>query len=164
MSELPLSTLCIMQRMKTIVGIDPGKKGAICAILPEGGIAFWDTYEISILNAMGPSIVGIERQVALPRQKGSGTTMMNYGVLLGHLMAYNIKYTEIRPHDWYKHFGIKSGMDTNQRKTATSELMLDIYPEIKDRIYGPRGGLLDGRTDALAIAHYTSVTLFESGG
>ena len=36
----------------------------------------------------------------------------------------------------------------------TAEIMSELYPEHKHLLYGPRGGLLDGRSDALAIAHF----------
>jgi len=136
------------------IGIDPGDTGSIC-YLGSMNIIFTDTSEIADIGDMEPiQGLGIEKQTALARQKGAGKTMMNYGILLGHLQAYDLEYDEIRPHEWYQFYGMKSGLEYKVRKKTTAAMMEELYPDSKHLFYGPRGGLLDGRTDTLAIAHY----------
>ena len=51
---------------------------------------------------------------------------------------------------WQKYIGVTAkGKDI---KKQISEIALKLYPTAN--IYGKRGGLLDGRSDALMIAHY----------
>ena len=103
--------------------------------------------------------MGIEKQVALPRQKGAGKTMQNYGIFLGYLEAYQLRYTEIRAQDWQRYLKIPAGLEYKERKRLIASKITEIYPHCETSFYGPKGGLLDGRTDALAIAHYTTMVL-----
>ena len=148
-----------------VIGIDPGKTGAICFLHYARGhettAMFSPISEMGILEELGygAGIAGIEIQVAMPRQKGAGLTMKNYGILLGLLMAFRVSHTEIRSQDWYKFYGIRAGMEYKARKKETARIMSELYPGSVKDFYGPKGGLLDGRTDALAIAHYTKEVL-----
>ena len=80
--------------------------------------------------------------------------MKNYGILLGKLDAYGLNFKEIHSTQWYRRYKIPSGLKTKDRKQMTAAIMSELYPEVKPMLYGPRGGLLDGRSDALAIAHH----------
>ena len=56
----------------------------------------------------------------------------------------------VTPKIWQKYIGITAkGKDI---KKQISEIAIKLYPTAN--IYGKRGGLLDGRSDALMIAHY----------
>lgn len=58
----------------------------------------------------------------------------------------------VTPKTWQKYLGVtKKG---KLIKKEVGELIQKLYP--KANIKGPRGGLLDGRADALAIAHFAS--------
>ena len=102
--------------------------------------------------------VAIERQVALPRQKGAGKTMYEFGRLVGYIDAYGLSMTIVRPQEWYRLYKIPSGMEYKQRKHRTAEIVSELYPQSTELFYGPRGGLIDGRTDALAIDHWLETT------
>jgi len=143
----------------TFVGIDPGLSGSVCVLGTENtDIGFYGTDQLDFLEYLdGESFnlsVGVETQTYSPRQRGAGTNMFNYGVLIGHLQAYGLKYEKIAPRTWYKFYRISSGLAYSERKKTTAAIMGELYPEHKHLLYGPRGGLLDGRSDALAIAHF----------
>lgn len=138
------------------VGIDPGLTGAICVL--EYGVPNFVQIEDLAALVIEERIIGIETQTYSPRQKGAGTNMKNYGIQLGHLQAYSLEYQEISPLTWYKTFKIKSGMEYKERKKLTATKVGSLYPLATPLFYGPKGGLLDGRTDALAVAHHMKVT------
>ena len=54
----------------------------------------------------------------------------------------------IQPQTWQKHINT----DSNRGKKAIADSLLSLYPSAD--LYGPRGGLKDGRSDALGIANY----------
>ena len=81
--------------------------------------------------------------------------MINYGRLLEIAESAGVCINIITPQQWYKFFRIKGGMGYTERKTNTAKI-LELYLPEKEiaKLYGPRGGLLDGRSDAAAIAIY----------
>lgn len=58
------------------------------------------------------------------------------------------------PRDWQAETGVVIPPKTKSkdRKRIIADRALELYPMAD--IYGPRGGLLDGRSDALMLAHY----------
>jgi len=143
------------------IGIDPGLKGSIC-VMDDSGVGFYKIEELKLVlteYATHFYKVAIEMQNLRPNQAGMGKMMKNYGILLGLMQAFNSDYKEIQSKAWYKHFGIKANLSSDDRKRVTSSLMADRYPQIRSQLYGPRGGLLDGKSDALAIATYLKETL-----
>ena len=63
----------------------------------------------------------------------------------------------VNPKEWQKFIGVPA---KKKGQVRTSAQLKKIIAEIAERLYpgceirGPRGGLLDGRSDALMIAHY----------
>jgi len=144
----------------THIGIDPGLSGAICC-LSEGEVQFYEIgglVEVMQRYMVGPKSVAIERQGVRPGQAGMGKMMKNYGRLLGIMEAFSVVPTEVQARVWYKHYGIEAGLTVKNRKNKTAQLMLARYPLLESEFYGPRGGLIDGRTDALAIANWLMET------
>jgi len=139
-----------------VIGVDPGINGAIC-VLDTNELYFLETRELTLLSFYMGVPIAVEKQVALPRQKGANKTAFEYGRLVGHIEAYGLNLTIVRPQEWYKIYSIPAGMKYSDRKKLTAEKMIQIYPECEKQLYGPRGGLLDGRSDALAIAHWLSL-------
>lgn len=138
--------------MRTIIGIDPGLSGALCILRASGDITFYTWEDIFDLT-YDPCPVFIESQVASPRQKGAGTTMKNYGKLLGFFKGINgVWPTEVKPSVWYKYYKTPAGLKDRDRKEWTALNMTMMYPNAE--LMGPRGGLKDGCSDALAIANY----------
>jgi len=143
---------------KNVVGIDPGLKGGIC-ILDEGcDPVFLDPEDVNLLQFYSDHLIAVEKQVAMPRQKGANKTAFEYGRLIGRLESYGLNLTIVRPQEWYKIYSIPAGMKYSDRKKVTAEKMIELYPKTEKQLYGPRGGLLDGRSDALAIAHWAKTT------
>ena len=66
------------------------------------------------------------------------------------------KTTQIPIKTWKK--GTSPGIKKTALKKAVEQRCLELYPYVKDKLYGPKGGLLDGRSDSLMIAHYARLT------
>ena len=63
-----------------------------------------------------------------------------------------------RPKSWQKRLGatvsIKytGAVRTKKQKQKVAEVVTQHYPHISPELYGPKGGLKDGRSDSLALA------------
>lgn len=95
------------------IGIDPGKKGALAIIHPDGttsAIPFSeDGYKTKIgLLRYEDCFCIMERVSAMP---GQGVTSMfnfgqNFGYIRGLLEANNVPYELVLPQKWKRHFGV----------------------------------------------------------
>lgn len=154
-----------MSVKKVFVGIDPGSKGAICFLDPTSMTPTFVDLSLPI-----PQIVTgiksyidsqpsgtvysavIEQVASLPRV--SAKSNFNFGYNVGGinwlLMSLGIPLDGVRPKKWQAFVGIKPNSTTIKKDVAA--YVERQYPAAS--IYGPRGGLLDGRSDALAISHY----------
>lgn len=70
-----------------------------------------------------------------------------FGELNGMLQTLGLGYSLLRPKEWQKIVAIK---DTTSKQGIHATIST-IYP--KAPLKGPKGGILDGRCDALGIAH-----------
>lgn len=158
--------------MAAYLGIDPGAKGALC-ILDSNSKQLWfmNTPGIDItpravydwildLNLITPiKRIAIEDVHAIyGTSAGSNFKFgMNTGMLHGIIGATGFGYELVTPKVWQKGCGVrfKKGMKAPDKKRAVASLALQLYPSAL--LYGPQGGLLDGRADALCIAHYLSI-------
>lgn len=151
--------------MKYWIAIDPGASGAICALNEDGDIIFQDfkTSELKgyiswirdiIKTHNNPSMIAIEKVRAMPGQGVSSMLSLGrrVGELEGMLQTLNLGYVEVRPQEWQKACGVKP----KSGKKGIYDTISKIYPNAK--LLGPQGGLLDGRSDALGIAHYLRKT------
>jgi len=163
--------------MDVFVGIDPGKKGAICFLSEENKtlIIDWpktdnvsdmiDTIERSYEDttchgemetysfANNVTLAVLEKVSAMPKQ---GVTSVfsfgqNYGMWLAICAFYSWPTQLITPVQWRK--GIITPKDGSTTKIANYNVASRLYPHIKSELNGKRGGLLDGRVDALLMAH-----------
>jgi crossover junction endodeoxyribonuclease RuvC len=149
--------------MKSWIGIDVGKKGSLCRLYEDGAaffvgfnLASYIGYLESIYQAKLPlpTMIAVESVSAMPGQGVS--SMFSFGQRLGELegmlQTLHIGYELVRPQAWQKSCQIpaKSG------KQGTFEVMSKLYPLAE--LTGPKGGILDGRCDALGIAHYLRKT------
>lgn len=137
----------------TVIGIDPGKTGGV-AVITDREPTLYPMEMCKQVLQMIPGVVYIEKQTALSGQRGVAQTMQAYGEIIGYAEATGHTVKIITPQEWYRYFGTKAGMPKKQRKEDTAEKMKNLYPSVSHSLYGPRGGLLDGLSDALAIAHY----------
>lgn len=159
-----------MTQRQLFIGIDPGAKGAICLLEP-----------IEKLMAFCPTDLPIRKQVDwlnMTKEEGnvrfvciedvhslhgmSAKSNFNFGRNL-QLLHDAIDMAElpkdlVQPKKWQKNVGVKSGLKGKEIKLAVAELCTNLYPRSATEIYGPKGGLLDGRSDALMIAHHCYLT------
>ena len=140
------------------IGIDPGSKGAMCILSNDNSVYFVDYKDIGIklykeeLSTSSESIlhVGVEKVNAMPGQgvKSMFTFGHKLGEIEGLLTGLGIGYQLVRPQEWQRACGIK----LKSGKKGIYEVMSKIYPNAS--LLGTRNGIIDGRCDALGIAHY----------
>ena len=157
-----------MSKKKAYIGIDPGASGALCLLIPrEKHIEFVDTKEsIKISDWLNELSVAYDVMIILIEDVHSihGTSAksnFNFGRNLGKLEALmevsEIGFDRILPRAWQSKCNIKvpQGITGNARKKLlkknTATKCKELYPNAD--IYGPKGGLLDGKSDSLMIAH-----------
>ena len=78
----------------------------------------------------------------------------NTGLVTGVVQASGISLDKVAPKKWQKFIGVKSKGKLIKKEVAT--ICERLYPNASIR--GPRGGLLDGKSDSLCIAHYAALT------
>ena len=141
--------------MKTYIGIDPGKSGAL-ALLTEDGqctvVPFQESAYTAILRAAsGPSSVCcLEKVGAMPGQ--GVVSMFNFGHNLGYieglLQAFDIPYQLVPPQTWKKEFCVTSD------KNTSIEVCRKLFPHVcllpTSRSRKPS----DGMAEAMLLAEY----------
>lgn len=151
--------------MKTIyIGIDPGAKGAISFLdYKNETINFLDFDKVGIrgyaanlshLNNEGYTLhIYLEQVHAMPNQGVSSMFSFGqrYGELQGMLQTLNLDYNFVRPHEWQRIIGVESKSGKQGIYNVVSH-----YAE-PSTLKGPKGGIKDGRCDALGIALYAKL-------
>lgn len=157
-----------------VLGIDPGNKGALCLLrsfsdkAPE--IHFMDAgKDVWVIQDWLLEAVTVPIRMAMIEDVHSLGTMSaksnfsfggNVAKLdtLLQLQRNHFGLDKVQPKLWQKTVGISvpaqfKGTERAKRlKQATAEQCTRLYPNCE--IHGPKGGLMDGRSDALMIAHY----------
>jgi hypothetical protein len=145
-----------------VCGIDPGNNGALCVLDSQdlGHPSFMDfnkktKYEIAIwLNNRGVEIFWIEDVKSIFGM--SARSNFGFGKSLGiaHTIAELISKDKfarvVTPKVWQKYIGVS--VKGKEIKKQVAQIGQSIYPGAI--VHGSKGGLLDGRSDALMIAHY----------
>lgn len=158
----------------TFFGIDPGFTGAIAWIdelgedmgvvdLPVVQVKKLRQFDLIALNGLiyhkiscrpGNLVVGLEMPTTRPKEGaekckrfGQGIGMLQMG-----LTAHLIPFREIPPNLWKGRLGLP-GKDKPGANKACAQHLVTFYPQTEHLVYGPRGGIKDGRMDALLIAH-----------
>ncbi|WP_169777742.1 hypothetical protein [Campylobacter curvus] len=139
----------------TIIGIDPGSKGALCVLKNNKIEQFVDFNKVSLkgyieaLKNFKPDMVILESVHSMPKQ--GVKSMFSFGQRLGEcegiLQALEIPYQMITPNNWQRLCLIPTKSD---KKTIAS-ILLKLYPNAE--LFSVRGALVDGRSDALGLAH-----------
>lgn len=156
-------------RPQAFIGIDPGSKGCLCMIVPERNIVrFVDTTElpVSIMASLKQvalsyflAPVMIEDVHALPGSAAKSTFSFgfNVGMITTIVDCAAMPRDKVPPKEWQKTIGIsaKKGRTQIQLKKEVAEKAIELYPNAT--LHGPKGGLIDGRSDALMIAHYCRI-------
>lgn len=162
-----------------VIGIDPGSSGAYCLLLPKSHQVFFrptsekplDTFKWlkHVQENYHLAICMIEEVSAI--QGSAAKATFNFG---GNVRQVNIipeiaqiPIDKVRPKAWQKFVGLvvpqnlSGSVNASKRKTYIKKEVASIasrlYPTAS--LYGPKGGLLDGRSDALMIAHFAARTL-----
>jgi Holliday junction resolvasome RuvABC endonuclease subunit len=140
--------------MRTVIGIDPGKNGAIAWIqdgkpcvekMPETLRDLWEVFT-SILGGMDypESVFAYLEQVHSSPQMGVKSAF-TFGQGMGHLemalTAAGIPFARVRPQAWQKAMGCLTGGDKNTTKRRAQEL----FPSLQ---------ITHAVADALLIAEY----------
>ena len=162
-----------------VVGVDPGNKGAFCLLIPETKqIMFRETtlpalelymWFTAILHEFNLAICMIEKVHAIPGSTAKATFSFGANVERVTIIPEiaEVSVDRVQPKAWQKFIGLvmpqnMTGPDNaskrkNYIKKEVATIATRLYP--KAEIRGPKGGLLDGRSDALMIAHYAARTL-----
>ncbi len=153
-------------------GIDPGFTGAI-AFCDAGGV-HWDVWDMpvdpalkrnelhytgifNILGGMGDCGIALEYNTTRPDNEPERAYRfgMQTGAIAALLSVLHPDWQRLSPVTWKGKFGLP-GKD----KDPQSEAALDFWrglghpPGTTNLVFGPRGGLLDGRLDACLICEY----------
>ena len=139
------------------IGIDPGAKGSMC-LIGNGKVVFKDFDLKEYSNTLKAFLdtddtelmVAIEKVHAMPGQGVSSSFSFGQrlGELEGMLTALQIPYELVAPKEWQKACGIPAKSD----KKSIASVIQKLYPTAE--LYGNKGGLRDGRSDALGLAHF----------
>ena len=143
--------------MKTYIGIDPGKSGAMAIIHALGNVEVipFDAVNYSLALARVrsgayPVTCCVEKVSAMP---GQGVVSMfnfghNLGVIEGLLRGYGIPYQLVPPQTWKKEFSLSSD------KNKSIEVCQKLFPKVSllatERSRKPS----DGIAEAVLIAEY----------
>lgn len=151
---------------KAAIGIDPGVNGAIALITDSGEIVVHDMpapthlfHLLQIWTACWPvGLVALEKVHIMPRDsKRSGASFMRHvGAIQALLQMISPPWVEVLPQKWAK--GLLRAKRTPRDKPSV-EVVQRLYPQVP--LAGPRGGIKDGRADAVLIARWA---LKELGG
>lgn len=143
--------------MKIIVGVDPGKTGAVTVLKPSGALTInkmpttpKDIYllfkSIKVSHKDQQIVVYLEGIFAT-RVVGSSRAL-NFGKNHGHLemaiLVLGFEYKDVRPQDWQKELGCLSSGDKNITKRKAQAL----FPELH---------LTHDTADSILIARYGQI-------
>lgn len=151
------------------VGIDPGSQGAICLLNPLVGKAWFidlkeddhTIYETLLRARVNMTRCALEDVHSLYGM--SAKSNFNFGRHIGRIQTIlkilDMPFELVQPKKWQKVCGIPPRRELPEGQDLKEYIALEagrLYPDAE--LYGPRGGLKDGRSDALMIAHYIRLT------
>ena len=151
-----------------IAGIDPGANGAIAVLDSENPDSvelldlkkntIFDTYywlkdELGLQNKDKTAEIWVEDIHSMYGM--SAKSNFGFGRNLGTILAITellkgIPPKTVTPKVWQKYIGVTAKGKAIKKQVA--KIAQGLYPTAE--LHGKRGGLLDGRSDALMIAHY----------
>ncbi len=167
------------RRKLAVVGVDPGAKGALCLLVPDTKqIAFKPTtaparelYEwfLHIEDEFNLGVCMVEKVHAI--HGAAAKTTFAFGASVERVLVIpevaEVSVNRVQPKTWQKFIGLTIPTNLAGKENAAKRakhikhqvaaIATKLYP--KADIRGPKGGLLDGRSDALMIAHYAARTI-----
>ena len=161
-----------------VLGIDSGENGALAFVNENGKLLncydmpFIKDFPIKHVNVFmlfelisktKPDYIYLE-EVAGIRGKSTMQTVFVQGghyhpigcAVCEYLVSQRMnadRFHLVKPQQWKKALGVIGG-DEKNKKSKTIELIKKVYPDQQSMYTGVRGGIKDGRTDAIAIALY----------
>ncbi len=155
--------------MTAILGIDPGGTGALCLLDGDTeNVFFLDMPPIRTTSVrdgylwIKEALFMFDPQVYLEDVHSiygaSAKSNFGFGKSVGKIQTMldciGVDYELIQPKKWQKIVNAptrKFLCGQMDLKTAMADMAQALYP--KAELHGPKGGLKDGRSDALLIAH-----------
>lgn len=140
--------------MSIYMGIDPGKKGGIAIIRPDGS---YNTEPLTELNLRQAALIFGENTKAVVESvhamPGQGVTSMfnfgkGFGYILGVLETCGVTYELVPPQKWKKEFSI--GQDKSQSITVCKRLFPGVNLKATERCRNEH----DGMAEALLLAEF----------
>jgi hypothetical protein len=154
---------------KIVISCDPGVSGYICIIRVADRAVNFIPNDLPVYNLSQELLrykdqydilaIGIEKVHAIPGASAGSSFKFgyNFGVVSSLLGTLGSPLYEITPKKWQSFIGLSipaslKGLPRRKRiKKGVAEIATKLYP--KTNVYGIRGGLIDGKSDSLAIAH-----------
>ena len=145
-----------------LCGIDPGNKGAMCVLDTSDltRISFLDLHKHSIYDATlwlyNHQVDAIWIEDVKSFFGMSAKSNFGFGRSVGVVATISQIVTKghvpelVAPKKWQKYIGVTT--KGKAIKTNVAQIAVSLYPMAD--IHGPKGGLIDGRSDSLMIAHY----------
>jgi len=157
--------------MAVYLGVDPGAQGCLCFLdRSKNIILFLDTPGVGFspselrqgileIHQSDPiQMIGIEDVHAIHGTSSGSNFQFGYnvGLLHGILRTTGIGLDLVTPKVWQKSAGVPSiGLTGKAHKRSIAETAIRLYPQAN--LFGPKGGLLDGKADSLLIAHHLAI-------
>ena len=145
-----------------ISGIDPGANGAIAVLDSENpdSVSLLDLKTVSIYDATtwlhnkkinNIWLESVHSLYGMSAKSNFGFGR-NFGIALAiaNLGTSGSDVQQVTPKVWQKYIGVT--VKGKAIKQEVAKIAASLYPNAT--LYGKKGGLLDGRSDALMIAHY----------
>jgi hypothetical protein len=145
-----------------IAGIDPGTNGAIAVLDSENpdSVALLDLKKVSIyqaavwLHTQQVNAIWLESVHSLygMSAKSNFGFGRNFGIAfaIAKMGTSDGRVQQVTPKVWQKYIGVT--VKGKGIKQEVCNIAQGLYPNAL--LHGPKGGLLDGRSDALMIAYY----------
>lgn len=155
------------ENSRRYVGIDPGHDGAV-AIIQDGQVRIVDMpdsfRELRDLFIDQPEESFCVYEKAYLDSSQGGKSNRTYFIGIGKIEAAledtfspgNVK--EVSPMSWKKMFRLNAARGERktkvQRKLDSVRAAVKIFPDLEPQLYGPKGGMKDGRAEAVLMAVY----------
>ena len=157
------------------IGVDTGQKGALAAVSNAKSIVLWDlplqdgklwgTQFRDYIRMLGTSdkiirLAVIEKNNAMPPRskfgqpvrKAGAQSSFNFGEMQGEArgvcIGLGIPVANVPASVWKKHYGLSHDKALSVLKACA------LFPEYEMLFEGPRGGIKDGRAEAVLLAQY----------
>lgn len=138
-----------------IVGIDPGKTGAMALLTEDETVDFAEFSDLrslhSVMNEWKPTHAIIEKVHAMPGQGVSSTFTFGYyaGLAEGLIISLGIPYEFVRPQQWQK--GLYAVSDGKEKKVRSINAAKRLFPKLQ-RVFKFKKD--HNKAEALLIARF----------